>query len=299
MNSDIEAVFQEAGCTGSLYVEPLNDTAGIGLAPDELAIQASVVKVQVALEAETCFADGRLDPREPVTLSAAEKSFGLVGTSLFDDDAVISLRDLVILMITLSDNYATDTLLRRTGVDAVNSTAARLGLTSTVVMSDEQGMLECIGQEMGYANWADLVAWYYGKASPEEVADADMRMRATWQLDPARGTRTTARDMVRLLKLIWAGEAGPAAACDRVKAVMAMRVTRHRIASAFPRSVKVPAKTGSLFGLIRNEIGVVSYPDGSKFAVAVFTRAPMGADDQTINNAIGVAAAKAVDALRK
>lgn len=43
---------------------------------------ASVVKAQVTLEAETWFAEGRLDPRERVTLSAADQTPGPAGISL-------------------------------------------------------------------------------------------------------------------------------------------------------------------------------------------------------------------------
>ena len=103
--------------------------------------------------------------------------------------------------------------------------------------------------------------------------------------------------MVHLLRLIWTGRAGPAA-CDRVRAVMSRQLTRHRIASGFQRPVTVAAKTGSLLGLIRNEIGVISCPDGQQYAAAVFTRSRPGADDAAINWAIGTAAARAVAVLR-
>ena len=115
-----------------LCVQSLDGHAEVDLRADVPVVPASVVKVQVALEAETWFADGRLDAGEPVRLSAANRTFGPTGISLFDDDAVVSWRDLVVLMLTISDNHATDTLLRRVGVDAVNATAARLGLASTV-----------------------------------------------------------------------------------------------------------------------------------------------------------------------
>jgi hypothetical protein len=45
---DIQAVFERAGCTGTLYVQSLGDGADIGLAADELVTPASVVKVQIA-----------------------------------------------------------------------------------------------------------------------------------------------------------------------------------------------------------------------------------------------------------
>jgi beta-lactamase class A len=279
--SDIRATFEQAGCAGTLYVQSLDDDADVGLAADEPVIPASVVKVQIALEAQTWFADGRLDPVEPVALSAADRTFGPTGISLFDDDAVVSWRDLVVLMLTISDNHAADALLRRVGVGAVNATAARLGLTSTVVESDLRTMLDSIGQDLGRVSWADLLTWQ-AEASVEEVARADQRLLAVRALDPARGTRTTARDMVRLLRLIWIGRAGPAAACDRVRALMARQLTRHRIASGFRPPVKVAAKSGGLLGIVRNEIGVISYPDGRQYAAAVFTRSQPGSDDAAI-----------------
>lgn len=64
MTSDIQATFEQAGCAGTLYVQSLDEDADIGLAADELVIPASVVKVQIVLEVETWFADGRLDPAD-------------------------------------------------------------------------------------------------------------------------------------------------------------------------------------------------------------------------------------------
>ena len=298
MTEDIGALFEQAGCQGALFVQSLDDGAEFALRADEQVVPASVFKVQVALEAETWFAEGRLDPRERVTLRAADRTPGPVGTSLFDDDAVVSLRDMVILMLTISDNHTTDTLLRRVGVGAVNATAARLGLGSTVVESDLLTMLDSIGQEMGRAGWQDAVHWA-AAAPADEVARATEQMLASRALDPAKGTRTTPRDMVTLLRLIWTDQAGPAAACARVRSVMSRQLTRHRLASGFPLPVKVAAKSGGLLGVVRNEVGVISYPDGRRYAAAVFTRSRPGSNEIAINAAIGAAAARAVAALRE
>jgi beta-lactamase class A len=297
MTGKFQPIFDQAGCAGTFCVQSLDDDADVSLAADESVIAASVFKVQVALEAETWFADGRLDPAEPVTLRAGDRTFGPAGISLFDDDVVVSWRDLVVLMLTISDNDATDALLRRVGVDAVNATAVRLGLTRTVVESDLQTMLEFIGQDLGCDSWAGLLDWQAG-ASAEELAQADQRLVAARAFDPARGTRTSARDMTSLLKLIWTGQAGPGAACERVKALMARQLTRNRIASGFSPPVRVAAKSGGLLGIVRNEIGVISYPDGRQYAAAVFTRSPLGSDDAAISRAIGTVAAQAVTDLR-
>nr|WP_269801350.1 serine hydrolase [Streptomyces odonnellii] len=74
----------------------------------------------------------------------------------------------------------------------------------------------------------------------------------------------------------------------------------HRLRSGFPDDgVKVSGKTGTLPS-VRNETGVVEYPDGGRYAVAVFTRA----DDARLivperDAFIGFAAARAVEWLRR
>ena len=103
---------------------------------DRPAVPASVIKILVALGAETQFPSGQLDPRERVTLRAAKRTPGPVLFSLFQDDVRVSLRDLVVAMLTISDNVATDALLDRIGLDAVNTRAAHLGLANTVVTAN-------------------------------------------------------------------------------------------------------------------------------------------------------------------
>jgi beta-lactamase class A len=112
--------------------------------------------------------------------------------------------------------------------------------------------------------------------------------------------RTTPRDMTTLLRAIWQDEAGPAAACARVRFLMARQLSRARIASGFGPDAAIAAKSGALLGLVRNEVGVVTLPSGPAVAVAVFTRTPDGdADPRHIDAAVGQAAAIAVEALRR
>ncbi|MER6944451.1 serine hydrolase [Nonomuraea sp. NPDC000554] len=143
----------------------------------------------------------------------------------------------------------------------------------------------------------DLTTWSAG-ASPEELARVAELLLTCRAVDPAKGTRTTPRDMAELMRLIWTGEAGPAAACERVRAVMARQLTRHRLASGFRPPAQMASKSGSLLGVVRNEVGVITYPDGQRYAATVFTRTRRDSDEAAINAAIGAAAARAVAVLR-
>lgn len=76
---------------------------------------------------------------------------------------------------------------------------------------------------------------------------------------------------------------------------MSHQLTRHRLASAFPPPARVSAKSGGLIGVVRNEIGVIEYPDGRGYTAAVFTQARQPRpNDTAINTVIGTTAAAAV-----
>jgi beta-lactamase class A len=156
-------------------------------------------------------------------------------------------------------------------------------------------MLNSIGRDAGFAGWAALGAWGSQPHPKEEEAQVVSLVRGADAVTPARAIRTTPRDMAMLLRLIWSDQGGPAAACQRVRQIMSQQLTRHRLAAAFPPPARVSAKSGSLIGVIRNEVGVIEYPDGRGYAAAVFTQAQPGRpNDAAINTAIGTAAAAAV-----
>jgi beta-lactamase class A len=299
MGSRIQEMFEQAGCAGQLSVLSLGGMQEVAVDADRSVVSASVFKVSVALEAETQFADGRLDPRERVTLPTATRTPGPVGFSLFRDDVEVSLQDLVVAMLTISDNDATDALLDRVGIEAVNASSVRLGLADTVITADLRTIINSIGHAAGFADWDAMQAWAARPHSSDEEHRVVRRMTAADALAPERTTRTTPRDMATLLRLIWSDQAGPPHACQRVRQLMSQQLTKHRLAATFPPPARVSAKSGSLVGVIRNEIGVIEYPDGRGYSAAVFCQAHQPwQTDAAINAAIGSAAAAAIDMLQ-
>ncbi|HEV7963655.1 MAG TPA: serine hydrolase [Actinoplanes sp.] len=293
--SSIAQDFARAGCRGWLHVREVDGAGEVELDSDEPVVAASVFKVLVALEFFRQVDAGRLNPVERVDLRAGGSTPGPTGFSTFADDVSVSLRDLARMMLVVSDNAATDILLDRVGLPAVEATVAELGLTGTVITGSLQELLDSIGGDLGFAGWRDLQE----ADDPEVVAGLQRRLATVNAFVPEQTTRTTARDMTALLRLIWRDEAGPAQACAQVRRLMAAQVTRHRLAAGFPAEVRVSAKSGSLLGVVRNEIGVLEYPDGARYAAAVFTRADEPhRNDSEINAAIGTAAARGVRLLR-
>jgi beta-lactamase class A len=295
---DFQEVFTRAGCQGHLSAVDIDRSTTVAWRDEAPAVAASTFKVLVALEFFRQVKAGRLAATERIRLRPDEGTPGPTGFSTFADEVEVSLRDLAAMMLVVSDNAATDILLDRVGVDSVNATAKALGLTDTVVTGTLRELLASVGTDLGFPGWRALQET--ADTSPEVAADVRRRLVTVSALVPHLTTRTTARDMTTLLRSVWRDEAGPPWACARVRRSMAEQVTRHRLATGFPAEVRVSAKSGSLFGFVRNEIGVVEYPDGGRYAVAVFTRAdqPFQGENE-VNAAIGTAAALAVEHLRR
>ena len=99
-----------------------------------------------------------------------------------------------------------------------------------------------------------------------------------------------------------------------MRTILRSSVLPEGLDSAFPLPVQVQTggKSGAAFFIdtdgasgislvVRNEVGVIEYPDGGRYAVAVFTRTgsrEAKLRDLTASRAIGMAALAAVEHLR-
>ncbi len=92
-----------------------------------------LVALHLAADAGTLHLDDRVKV-------GADRTSGVAGLGAMHDDAELSLRDLALLMITISDNAAADAVLATVGVDAVQRTVAELGLTRTAVVACRAGI---------------------------------------------------------------------------------------------------------------------------------------------------------------
>jgi beta-lactamase class A len=285
----LTAAFDRVGVDARLHALDVDTGRDVGSGADEQVVIASVFKVLLVLEFARQAAAGQLDPAERV-LVRAEDRLGGWGTAGCADDVELSLRDLAHFAMSVSDNTAADLLLRRVGPDVVPLLAAELGLTRTRVVGGPRQVLESMFADVG-ARDADEFARIFAGLPVE-------RVRQLRVFDPEHTTSSTAREITRLLAMIWRDEAGSPEACAVVRDLMARQLFWTRLASGFPPEVRVAAKTGTLPGL-HIEAGVVQYPDGGRYAVAVFARTRrLDARRIDVDLAMGAAAREAVDALR-
>ena len=282
-------IFDKVGVDVRLHAVDIDSGREVGVRAGEQVVIASVFKILLVLEFARQAVAGQLDPTERVLVRADDRLGGW-GTAGCADDVELSLRDLAYFAMSVSDNTAADLLMRRVGPDVVPLLAAELGLTRTRVIGGPRQVLESMFADVGARNAAEFARIF--------ATLTEERIRELRVFDPDHTSSSTAREITRLLTLIWRNEAGPAAACALVRDLMARQLFWTRLPSGFPPEVRVSAKTGTLPGL-HIEAGVVEYPDGGRYAVAVFARTQRLTTRRIdVDLAMGEAARAAVEELR-
>lgn len=264
---ELQRYFDDAGVWGWLHAIDLHDNGReIGLHADEPVALASVFKLPVLVAYARMVDAGELDPRAAVTLTPAQRTSGPTGFAAMADPVTVSWRDLARSMIAVSDNAASDALLDAVGLDRVQAVLRDLGLTATRITGGVADLLAAVLQESGRSTIGEALAWLRDSGT----------MAHTATLDPANPNSTvgTCRDLTRLLTAIWQDRAASPEQCAFMRGVLAQQVWTQRLAAAFPfDDVVVAGKTGTFIAL-RHEVGVVEYPNGEAYAVAVFTKSP-------------------------
>ena len=288
MSARIRAVFEDAGVRGWLHAVALDaPESTIEVDADGVVPLASVYKLPLLAGFCRLVDLGEIDPREQVTLDPATRTAGPTGLSLFADPVTVSLRDLAVSMMTVSDNASADALLDVVGLLA--GLLESFGLQRTWVRRGTAGNLRDLQRRTGLDD---------PDAALSVLADND-RTDPAGIYEAANASASTPREMTSLLRHLWAGELLSPEQTAFVQATMHRQLFMHRLASGFPHDgVRVAGKTGT-FGALRHEVGVVTLPGGAAFAIAVFTLAARGDFRQPrVDAAIGEAARVAVDLLR-
>lgn len=101
--------------------------------PDVPVIAASVIKIPILVEAFRQARDGLLRMDEEFSIQPGQKMPSCGALTYLHDGLFVTLRDLCVLMIILSDNTATNLLIDRLGIERINRTVRNLGLEKTTL----------------------------------------------------------------------------------------------------------------------------------------------------------------------
>ena len=141
-------------CELGFYVQHLETNEAFGYNADRQFRTASVFKIAVLLEVFRQEDAGRFDLNDtvPVTSEAVRPGSGVL--QYLNSVVALSIRDLAVLMIVISDNTATEVLLRKVGMEGVNATLRELGLTQTRVTPPWR---ECVSTPQETARLLELI----------------------------------------------------------------------------------------------------------------------------------------------
>jgi len=153
----------------ALFARNLKTGATAALEPDEAVQTASVIKMGILLDAAEQIRTGKASLEEKLVLTKANQVQGSGVLGQLTAPLTLTLRDVLHLMVVLSDNTATNMAIDRLGLAHVNATLRAAGLKQTVlykkVYVPAEGPMP-----------ADQPKFGLGKTTPREMASIMQRI---------------------------------------------------------------------------------------------------------------------------
>lgn len=219
----------------SLFAKNLDTGAAYSLGGDTRVPTASTIKIAVMVEAFARVAEGRAKWTDELVLTKEKKVGGAGILPEMSDGLRITLRDAVHLMMTLSDNTATNLVVDALTADAVNARMKSLGFAEIRLMRKVFG-----GGESAEGKLAENKRFGLGRATP--------------------------REMVMLMEKLERGEVVSAEASKEMIELMKREQGQNAIGRALWRVPKA-TKSGAL-DLLRSNVALVYSPKG-RVAIAI------------------------------
>lgn len=241
-----EAVQREvraAEGTVCLFARNLATGASYGLREDQRVRTASTIKLPIMAAAFAQVRAGEVKWDDLITLRDEDKVSGSGVLHEFSGGVKLPLRDLVHLMIVVSDNTATNLVLDRISADAVNGLMDKLGLPQTRSLRKVRGDGHQLKAPSGWSK-AGLL---------EENRRFGLGV-------------STSREMVDLLAKLDRGEVVSADDSREMLAILNRQQFKDGIGRKLAK-YKVASKSGTLDAL-RSDVGIVTTPKG-KIALAI------------------------------
>ncbi|MEO5578238.1 MAG: class A beta-lactamase [Sphingomicrobium sp.] len=257
--------------TGRVGIAAIDLATGreVAVRGSEAFPMASVVKIAVAAAYLSEVDAGHRSLAKSITLDESIRSGSDgIGKLMPHPGVTLSAANLIELMLTVSDNTATDMLIADLGgtrvvqgwLDRNRVVGVRIDREIARLVLDNLGLPTLPGKTAAQTLWASDPLTIEARAVAVASFDVDPRDTAS--------PLAIARFLARLDK----GEMLKSASRTFLFDVMARcRTGADRIPAGVPSGTLVAHKTGTLAG-ISNDVGIVTLPDKRKMAIAVFTR---------------------------
>jgi beta-lactamase class A len=262
LQASVERTTRSVNATWGIYVKSLEAGEEIAIDADRQMETMSTIKIPLMIEALEQIKAGKFNLDDKYTFVQADAQPGTGTIQRLDPGAVMTVKDLITMMIIVSDNTATEVLYRMVGgPEAVNARMQAMGLQKTRAMNVPS-------------------KWF-----------PQLRSAATTEQFYRDGKYpfglSTPREMGRLLEMMERGTLVDKPSSDLMLRIMRGQFYRTRI----PRYVTgytIPHKTGDFLPYVGDDVGMLEAP-GRTIILSVFTGNHFGSGE-ILENAIGLVA---------
>lgn len=257
----VQALLAEFPARVSFFAKVLETGQQFAWRADEPVRTASTIKVPIMVACYRAVAEGKARWEDKIPITPAAKVSGSGVIREFEDGTLLTLRDLMHVMIVVSDNTATNLVLDRLGADYVNDTMQSLGFAQTRSMRKIRGDGSQLKEATGW--------------SQEGQKEENKRFGIG---------RSTPREMAQLLEMLETGKVVSPEASREMIGVLKRQQYKDGIGRALVDSpgIEVASKSGALDAL-RSDVGIVYHPKGR--VVLAITVDGMETTDYSVDNA--------------
>jgi len=267
VKASIERTTRSVNATWGIYVKSLDTSEEIAIDADRQMETMSTIKIPLMVEVLEQIKAGKFALTDKYTFVQADSQPGTGTIQRLDPGAVMTVKDLITMMIIVSDNTATEVLYRMVGgPEAVNRRMDALGMKNTRAMNVPS-------------------RWFPSLRSAPSTEQFYREGKYPFGL-------TTPREMGQLLEMMERGTLVDKTASDLMLRIMRGQLYRTRI----PRYVSgytIPHKTGDFLPFVGDDVGMLEAP-GRTIVISVFTGNHFGSGE-ALENAIGLVAKEVAD----
>ena len=267
LQTAIETITRSVNAAWGVFIKSIETGEEVAINADRQMETMSTIKIPLMIEVFEQIKAGKFKLADKYTFVPADSQPGTGTIQRLDPGAVMTVKDLITLMIIVSDNTATEVLYRMVGgPDAVNARMDAIGLKNTRAMNIPSKWFPQLRAAASTEQFYRDGKYPFGLSTP--------------------------REMGRLLEMMERGTLVDKASSDLMLQMMRGQLYRTRI----PRYItgyRIPHKTGDFLPYVGDDVGMLEAP-GRTIVVSIFTGNHFGSGEM-LENAIGLVAKEAAD----
>ncbi|HKD01508.1 MAG TPA: serine hydrolase [Terriglobales bacterium] len=254
----------------SIYMKNLSTGDEVAFDSDKVFETFSVIKLAIAAEVTHQIEQGKFSLSDRIPLTAANERLPSGVLYALEPGLAPTVKDLLTLMIIISDNEATDVLADKVGRDKVTAYVHSLGLANTYIEFSDLDWDR---------TWLGTLVPSYRHASGDETVNFPFENYTDQRVREAFGHtiydagiyfgHSTTRDIGRLLEMLANGKLVSKKASDLILSIM----EKQQVNDRFPRylqNIRIAHKTGDGQPFIANDAGILWVND-QPIVLVVFT----------------------------